>query len=705
MVAVGGPPALGPVQERPWEGNGPLRTHSIRLEHTQLVWVLGGWTCRGAVGVVARMFHSPLGALATALGRRSTSTHRPPPFPSPPPPCLSPQSSASTDTPSSEPGSEFDLKRVDAFLASRGISPGSPHRLHHHYHHTTAAAVGHESGSSSVGSQALEDALDLSGRLRRVGEVLSSTAGRVGGGAGAGGGYGGPASPYHTGFGSPGSDASGVWDAGARSLSFGGLREALHSSNRPGGVGGGGAGGGGIGGIGGATVSLASAELLSGRFGGSAGAGVRTGGDAGMGTGVGGSGGAGSVAPADSIFRSGVEWDRVARDVAAAAGAGAWSGGDSGVGLGHGPSASARADASRGGGGGGGGSSGGGSSGGGGGGALGALGHFPAGVAPAGGSASAGAPFPGPPAPPLQAATFSPYHVFSVYGPAWREVRAGGVSPDSRTRTRMRVSCGRVGSSAPSPRFCTLWMAPRICLRSHPNHTAHRAPRTAHRAPHTAHRASHTAHRTPHTAHPHPHPAPTLTPTHRHPHTLTPATTPTPPPSHRMQVSAKAREAGAGSITVHEVPGAGSAAAAADDSAPATVHERDVLLCLHTLLGVLSTRAQTIHDLSMGPSRSALEASGAATAHAGAAGEIARLRKALATEQRERAGEGEALGRRLRDAEDRVRALTAAAADLRHKVSHSEHRVRQREAELEEVKLRLRKRQGRCGRGGGGERP
>ena len=70
------------------------------------------------------------------------------------------QSTASSDTPSDL---EFrDLRDVDRFLASKGIaaSPG----------------YGASASVSSVGTQDLEDALDISGRLRRVADVLSSTA-------------------------------------------------------------------------------------------------------------------------------------------------------------------------------------------------------------------------------------------------------------------------------------------------------------------------------------------------------------------------------------------------------------------------------------------------------------------------------------------------------------------------------------------------
>jgi hypothetical protein len=74
------------------------------------------------------------------------------------------QSTASSDTPSDL---EFrDLREVDRFLASKGIVP-SP-------------GFGAEVSTSSVGTQDLEDALDISGRLRRVADVLHSTS-QVGG--------------------------------------------------------------------------------------------------------------------------------------------------------------------------------------------------------------------------------------------------------------------------------------------------------------------------------------------------------------------------------------------------------------------------------------------------------------------------------------------------------------------------------------------
>jgi TolA-binding protein len=132
------------------------------------------------------------------------------------------------------------------------------------------------------------------------------------------------------------------------------------------------------------------------------------------------------------------------------------------------------------------------------------------------------------------------------------------------------------------------------------------------------------------------------------------------------------------------------------DSVTATVQERDVLLCLHTLLGVLASRAQTIHDLSMAPPRASvgsMEASVAASAaFEGASEEIGRLRRALALEQRGRQLDAEARTKAVRELEERLRGLSTQSTDLRQKLSHSEHRVRQREAELDEVKARLRKR-------------
>ena len=157
-----------------------------------------------------------------------------------------------------------------------------------------------------------------------------------------------------------------------------------------------------------------------------------------------------------------------------------------------------------------------------------------------------------------------------------------------------------------------------------------------------------------------------------------------------QEVAAKVRDAGAGSIEV-TASGGGNGGVSADTSA--VVMERDVLNTLHGLLSKLSTQAQKIHDLSVAPPRASLDASVAGLAASSAAAEVGKLRRQVLQEQHDRRVDAETHATRVRDAEERLKTLTSQCTELRQKVSHSEHRVRQREQELDELKDRLRKRQ------------
>ena len=118
-----------------------------------------------------------------------------------------------------------------------------------------------------------------------------------------------------------------------------------------------------------------------------------------------------------------------------------------------------------------------------------------------------------------------------------------------------------------------------------------------------------------------------------------------------------------------------------------------MLTAVHALLSHLSASAQKLHDVSIAPQRASLDSSISGAASASAAVEVGRLRRALQQEQLDRRSDEERHAGRLRDAEERCRALTSQLTELRQKLSHSEHRVKQRERELEEYKERLRKKQ------------